>query len=113
MPIKEYECRACGNKFESLLMLNEPDPTACPKCGKADLKRILSTFRVAGLHKKSAESGEAMGDLGGGMPGGMPDGLDMSGDAGMDEMGGGMGMGGDEGGDMPMDDGPSGPEESS
>jgi len=100
MPIKEYECRGCSHKFEALLMLNEPDPAACPKCGKADLKRILSTFRIAGVHKKSSESGGAMPD----MAGGMPDGLDMG---GMDDMGGDAGMGDDDGGEMPPDDGSS------
>ena len=79
-------------------MLNEPDPSVCPKCGKADLKRIMSTFRVAGLYKKSAGLNEAMPDMAGGMPGGM--------DMGMDDMAGGdAGMGGDEGGEMPMDGG--------
>jgi len=68
-------------------MLNEPDPASCPKCGKADLKRILSTFRVAGLQKKGTVSDDAMADMAGGMPGGMPDGLDMSGDAGIGEDG--------------------------
>jgi len=85
-------------------MLNEPDPAACPKCGKSDLKRILSTFRVSGLHKKSADSNDALPDMGGGMPNGM----DMG---GMDDMAEDAGMGGDEGGEMPMDGGTSGTEE--
>ena len=104
MPIKEYECRACSSKFEALLMLNEPDPTACPKCGKSDLKRILSTFRIAGAHKKTGAD-ESMPDL----PAGVQENLDMG---GMDDMGGGMGMGGDDGGEMPMDGGSSDSEDS-
>ena len=109
MPIKEYECRACSNKFEALLMLNEPDPTACPKCGKNDLKRILSTFRIAGGHKKSSGSSDSMPDL----PAGVQENLDLGGmDGGMDDMNGGMGMGGDDGGEMPMDGGSSDTEES-
>ena len=104
MPIKEYECRACANKFEALVMLSEPDPTACPKCGKSDLKRILSTFRISGAHKKSEGLSGDMPD----MPGGMPDSLDMG---GMDDMGGGAGMADDDAGEMPLDGGDTNTEE--
>ena len=105
MPIKEYECRACSHKFESLLMLNEPDPATCPKCGKADLKRIMSTFRISGSQKKGSVSGDSMPDL----PAGMQDNLDLG---GMDDLGGDPGIGGDVGGGMPVDGGFSDTEES-
>jgi len=82
MPVKEFECRACGHKFEVLLMLNEPNPEKCEKCGASDLKRLLSTFRVAGLSSKSARKEDEFPSDG--LPGGM------------DAMGGDPGMGGDE-----------------
>ncbi len=68
MPLKDFECQSCHHKFEVLVWIREPDPAACPKCGAADLKQLLGTFRVTGLGKKSQrgdaglEDGEGMGD---------------------------------------------------
>jgi putative FmdB family regulatory protein len=47
MPIYEYRCAACGKRSSSLLRsYSSPDP-ACPHCGKAELKRLVSTFATA------------------------------------------------------------------
>ena len=44
MPIYEYRCSACGKRSSALLAsYSSPDP-ACPHCGKAELKRLVSTF---------------------------------------------------------------------
>lgn len=50
MPIYEFECSACSQRFERLQKLSDPDPSICPECGKADVKRRISapTFRLAG-----------------------------------------------------------------
>ncbi len=50
MPIYEYQCAACGQAFERLQKLSDPDPVECPACGRAELKRQLSapSFRLAG-----------------------------------------------------------------
>jgi putative FmdB family regulatory protein len=82
MPIKEFECRACSHRFEVLLMLDEKNPDKCPKCGAGDLKRLLSTFRIAGAHSKSARKEDEFGP---------------EADAGMEGL---PGMGGMDGGDM-------------
>jgi putative FmdB family regulatory protein len=45
MPIYEYKCINCGERFE--LLKSAPDGNAdtnCPKCGDKDTQRILSTF---------------------------------------------------------------------
>lgn len=112
MPIKEYECEACHHKFEEIVWLNEPGPTACPKCGKGPLKRLLSTFRITGVSRKSKEGDEAgsgefdesaLGggedDLGGGDFGG-EDAGDLGGDdeAGAEPAGGAEGGGDDDAG---------------
>lgn len=40
MPIYEYYCDKCDEKFETLVFGKEqPD---CPKCGKSDVKRVMS-----------------------------------------------------------------------
>ncbi len=100
MPIKEFECEACHHKFEDILGLNEPNPAVCPKCGKGPLKSLLGSFRIAGVHKKSASADE-FGPEDGGEGGGFGDGMGGM-DGGMGDMGGmdaGLG-GGDFGGDM-------------
>ncbi len=41
MPIYEFECAACGNRFEELV----PEPeavSACPRCGGERTKRVFS-----------------------------------------------------------------------
>jgi len=50
MPIYEFECGACGDQFERLQKLSDPDPTVCPKCGAERIKRCLTApaFRLAG-----------------------------------------------------------------
>jgi len=50
MPIYEFECSACGDTFDRLQKLSDPDPSACPKCGALQIKRRLTapSFRLAG-----------------------------------------------------------------
>lgn len=50
MPIYEFECTECGDQFERLQKLSDPDPKACPKCGAERVKRRLTApaFRLAG-----------------------------------------------------------------
>jgi putative FmdB family regulatory protein len=40
MPIYEYECRGCQNRFE-LLVFASTSP-ACPACQATDLERLMS-----------------------------------------------------------------------
>ena len=79
MPIYEYRCAACGKKSSALLAsYSSPDP-ACPLCGKAELKRLVSTFAPA---RSTDDGGDDFGgddDFGGG-----GDGMD-----GGDDFGGG------------------------
>jgi len=44
MPIFEYRCEQCGNKFEAILF-GEQKPE-CPKCHTRELETQLSTFSV-------------------------------------------------------------------
>ena len=45
MPLHEYTCRACNNRFEALVRNGELP--ACPSCKSADLERLLSMFAVS------------------------------------------------------------------
>lgn len=50
MPIYAFECASCGNQFDRLQRLADPDPTACPECGAEQVRRQLTapSFRLAG-----------------------------------------------------------------
>src|SRR5512146_464953 len=50
MPIYEFECLTCGDRFDRLQKLSDPDPDACPQCGAASVRRRLTapSFRLAG-----------------------------------------------------------------
>lgn len=50
MPIYEFECPACGHRFERLQKLSDPDPTDCPECKGTGVRRRLTApaFRLAG-----------------------------------------------------------------
>jgi putative FmdB family regulatory protein len=45
MPIREYQCRACGGDFETLVRGSEQP--SCPACHSHDLERLLSSFGVS------------------------------------------------------------------
>jgi len=45
MPIYEYQCTSCGEKFEAHRKITDRDSDVkCPKCGKKEPRRIFSTF---------------------------------------------------------------------
>jgi len=50
MPIYEFECRACGHRFDHLQKLSDPDPKVCPTCHAEQLQHMPSApaFRLAG-----------------------------------------------------------------
>ena len=73
MPLYEYECGACGHRFEIIQKFSDGPPDACPKCGKGPLQRQQSSpafqFKgtgwyvtdYAGKGKSSAEKAEKSG----------------------------------------------------
>lgn len=44
MPIYEYRCRGCGQRFEQLI-IHSTTPE-CPACQGRDLERLISLFAV-------------------------------------------------------------------
>jgi len=49
MPIYEFECDQCGEKFELLLGLrHDPKDVRCPKCRSQGARRLMSGFSSAG-----------------------------------------------------------------
>jgi putative FmdB family regulatory protein len=50
MPFYEYQCRNCGAQTEVLQKITDPPLKKCPKCGKAQLQKLVSApvFRLKG-----------------------------------------------------------------
>ena len=45
MPVYEYICQKCSERFEILQGLYPPENNAeCPKCSSRDVKKALSSF---------------------------------------------------------------------
>jgi putative FmdB family regulatory protein len=42
MPIYEYQCRACGQRFELRQSFSDEPAKVCPHCGVEDVRRLLS-----------------------------------------------------------------------
>ena len=43
MPLYEYECEACGNRFEKIQKFSDPLVDTCPKCGSGPVHKLLSS----------------------------------------------------------------------
>ena len=43
MPLYEYECDACHQRFEIIQKFSDPAPEECARCGKGPVRRLLST----------------------------------------------------------------------
>jgi putative FmdB family regulatory protein len=43
MPLYEYECDACHQRFEIIQKFSDPPPEECARCGKGPVRRLLST----------------------------------------------------------------------
>ena len=43
MPLYEYECDACGQRFELIRKFSESELDACTLCGKGPVRRLLSS----------------------------------------------------------------------
>jgi putative FmdB family regulatory protein len=53
MPLYEYQCDACGHKFEKIQKFSDPLETTCPKCGGAVHKLMSSPaiqFKGSGFY---------------------------------------------------------------
>ena len=49
MPIYEYKCETCGNRFEKLRRIADADaPQECPDCKSQKVERLLSAFATGG-----------------------------------------------------------------
>lgn len=61
MPTYDYECDACGHKFEHYQGINDPVLKKCPECKKNKLRRLLGTgaavvFKGSGFYQTDYRS---------------------------------------------------------
>jgi putative FmdB family regulatory protein len=71
MPIREYRCQKCLNKFETLLLSGEDEASLnCPKCGVGDIRRCMSVF--VGLVPNGGTKTAATPETAGGAPASTP-----------------------------------------
>lgn len=56
MPIYEFHCPSCDMEYEERVA-RMGDTAPCPKCGSADVERLMS---AAAVHMKGSSSSRAM-----------------------------------------------------
>lgn len=57
MPIFEYRCTACGERYETLVSRADRATPHCPRCGAARAERLFSTFAVGRSQAKATSPG--------------------------------------------------------
>ena len=76
MPTYDYECRACGHRFDELQSFSEPPLTKCPACKKNKLERLFGgggaiIFKGSGFYEtdyRRAGAAKPEGDTGAAKP---------------------------------------------
>lgn len=61
MPTYEYQCAACGHRFELFQQMSDPVRRKCPKCEKLKLERLIGTgagvlFKGSGFYETDYRS---------------------------------------------------------
>jgi putative FmdB family regulatory protein len=56
MPVYDYDCAACGRRFEVVHGVHVDGPTTCPLCGKGPVRKAISApaihYKGSGWAKK-------------------------------------------------------------
>ncbi|MBN1811206.1 MAG: zinc ribbon domain-containing protein [Anaerolineae bacterium] len=62
MPVYEYRCAECGEKFDLFLRsaMQKAAPI-CPKCGSSEVEKAISLFGVGGASGSSKASAASCG----------------------------------------------------
>ena len=54
MPIYEFECEECGERFEELVATSDAEAPPCPHCGAAGARRLISRVSPPGRQPRGA-----------------------------------------------------------
>ena len=55
MPVFEFECVSCGDRFERLVF-SATSTVSCPDCGSTELEKLPSTFGMSGVERQTANT---------------------------------------------------------
>jgi putative FmdB family regulatory protein len=60
MPLYDYRCEACGERFEVRHGFSDPAPV-CPACGRAQVQRLITTAPavIGGMVTDAGSGGKA------------------------------------------------------
>ncbi len=57
MPIYEYRCERCEERFEQLVPLRAEHPAVtCPRCGTQEIRKQMSTFATTESSRSAKQS---------------------------------------------------------
>ena len=56
MPIYEYRCKDCGNRFEAIVPSSTSPAPACSSCGKKKPEKLISAPGSVGVASGSSPS---------------------------------------------------------
>jgi len=66
MPMFEYVCRACGERFEELRSRDQDSRApACPECGSEQVVKLFSSFASRSSGSPSGSRGSGSSSCGG------------------------------------------------
>jgi putative FmdB family regulatory protein len=65
MPIYEYQCHACEERFEKYVRAFG-ESVLCPACASTDVEKLLSSFALAGASGSATRAPTGGGCCGGG-----------------------------------------------
>lgn len=64
MPIYEYQCQVCGEKFSKFVRsLSAPVQVVCPRCGSEEVKKAISLFGVGSTDSAQAGASCSCGPI--------------------------------------------------
>ena len=65
MPVYDYDCAACGRRFEVVHGVHVPGPASCPLCGKGPVRKAISApavhYKGSGWAKKERRAAVTSG----------------------------------------------------
>ncbi|MBI4278398.1 MAG: zinc ribbon domain-containing protein [Armatimonadetes bacterium] len=60
MPLYEYVCGECGQRFEQLVWSSkDADQVSCTSCGASKVRRLISVFATASASEKHSHAADA------------------------------------------------------
>ena len=55
MPVFEFKCEGCGDRFERLVFAASSS-VSCPNCGSTELEKLPSTFGMSGVERQTTSA---------------------------------------------------------